>query len=147
MTTYTLYELADLALITPERGSVNFNTLHLLLRRILKETGIGKRTVKYKNPDADAFLRKLLEGEEISSDVEVSNDFEDTSTNTDSDIWPGAEIGDLFTTVNELEKKLEKVIRQMETIEMNIAGTKRKIKYEDGEKVKILSKLISMCVY
>ncbi|GFU28642.1 uncharacterized protein TNCV_468401 [Trichonephila clavipes] len=141
MTTYTLYELADLALITPERGSVNFNTLHLLLRRILKETGIGKRTVKYKNPDADAFLRKLLEGEEISSDVEVSSesdeasyDFEDTSTNTDSDIWPGAEIGDLFTTVNELENKLEKVIRQMETIEMNIAGTKRKIKYEDGEK-------------
>ncbi|GFQ76233.1 uncharacterized protein TNCT_4351 [Trichonephila clavata] len=75
MTTYTLYELADLALITPERGAVNFNTLHLLLRRILKETGIGKRTVKYKSPDADAFLRKLLEGGEISSsDLEASSE-------------------------------------------------------------------------
>ncbi|GFY58325.1 uncharacterized protein TNIN_268081 [Trichonephila inaurata madagascariensis] len=136
-------------LITPERGVVNFNTLHLLLRRILKETGIGKRTVKYKYPDADAFLRRLLEGGEISStDLEVSSeehlesdevilktdDFEDTSTNTDSDVWPGAEFGDLFTTVNELEKKLEKVIRQMEKIEMNLAGTVRKIKYDDGEK-------------
>ncbi|GFT99374.1 uncharacterized protein NPIL_541671 [Nephila pilipes] len=146
MTTCTLFKLADMALITPERGAVNFNILHLLLQKILKETGIGNRRVKYKAPDRDSFMKKILEGEEISSsdadaeELDISSEdsleekdslelkdsleIKDTPSQTDtedtgSEIWSISE-PDLFNTVNNLGKKLKMVIRRMEELEMKL---------------------------
>lgn len=75
MNTYTLFELVDLALGTPEVGAVSFNALNLLLKKMLKETRIGERTVRYRSVDALTLMQKILEGKgEISLSDQGEND-------------------------------------------------------------------------
>ncbi|GBM26546.1 hypothetical protein AVEN_245270-1 [Araneus ventricosus] len=156
MNTYTLFELADLAIGTPEIGAVNFNILHLLLKKILRESRLGERTVRYRSVDATTLMAKVLreKGEISLSDIgkideDLDEKIEDVesseevikieeSTNTGSEIWPAPELQELFTSVQSLEENLEKVKQNIESLERQMKRTKRdmvkKTEYEEVQK-------------
>ncbi|CAL1271306.1 unnamed protein product [Larinioides sclopetarius] len=143
MDTYTLFELVDLAIGQPEIGAVNFNILYLLLKKILKESRLGKRTVRYRSVDPTSLMEKILndKGEISLSDMEeIDEDWDEKfddldpdekvikieeSTNTDSEIWPVPELQELFTSVQSLEENLEKVKQNVESLERQMKRTKR----------------------
>lgn len=49
---FTVLEMIDLALCSPEVGAVNFNILRLVLRDLVKKSGIGQTPVKVNDLEA-----------------------------------------------------------------------------------------------
>eukprot|EP00794_Sanderia_malayensis_P003329 gene3329-3816_t len=75
---YTLEELLNLSLGTPEIGAVNFNCLFAVLNEILKHLGISKKTpglrndVKYFIPEKEEIVGELINADASENNEEVT---------------------------------------------------------------------------
>lgn len=81
-TTVTLSRMIDLALGTPDVGSVNFTVLHSLLHAIIKKLNIGNATTEIREEDLN-FLRRHM----VKSDTNIK------TSNLDIGLKPKTDAG------------------------------------------------------
>ncbi|ODM91678.1 Glutamine-rich protein 2 [Orchesella cincta] len=69
MPSFTVGDLVELALCSPEIGAVNFNILRLLLRDMIEKTGIDKERVKMNDLEAHQVenFKNFVQGAQVAS--------------------------------------------------------------------------------
>ncbi|XP_035215387.1 uncharacterized protein LOC118188968 isoform X1 [Stegodyphus dumicola] len=148
---YTLPELVDLALRTPEVGAVNFNILRIVLLSLISDTGLSQRKVYWEVLSASAITKSLFgEKDKIERKAGAKGTDSPTSDDTQEEedepevTTKGAQVGlglaqlfeakKLSSKLEAIEEELGALVDAVDELRVKITETTKKVKYEEGQK-------------